>query len=171
MVRQEGWAALWKGNGVTVVHRLPYSAINFWAYERITELWRRHVPTEKSNSSLEFSRRLVAGGLAGAMACTAVRVFLQTPETGNTSTVAEPANDHILPAGIPSGPGTDAAISSGLQRLLQRHRQHTEDHCQGRRGWWPVQRAECDAAASGPQSGHQLCSVREPEGLLHGQAP
>ncbi len=26
--------ALWKGNGVTVVHRLPYSAINFFTYER-----------------------------------------------------------------------------------------------------------------------------------------
>ena len=56
------------------------------------------MPSEKSNSSLEFSRRLVAGGLAGAMACTAVRVFLQTPGRGNMSTAApaEPANNHIL---------------------------------------------------------------------------
>ena len=83
---------------MTVIHRLPYSAINFWAYERITEMWRQHVPTEKSNSSLEFSRRLVAGGLAGAMACTAVRVFLQALGKGNMSTAApaEPANNHIL---------------------------------------------------------------------------
>ena len=27
--------ALWKGNGVTIVHRLPYSAINFFVYERL----------------------------------------------------------------------------------------------------------------------------------------
>lgn len=36
IVRNEGIAALWKGNGATIVHRLPYSAINFWAYERLT---------------------------------------------------------------------------------------------------------------------------------------
>lgn len=36
IVRNEGLAALWKGNGATIVHRLPYSAINFWAYERLT---------------------------------------------------------------------------------------------------------------------------------------
>jgi solute carrier family 25 (mitochondrial phosphate transporter), member 23/24/25/41 len=36
IVRSEGLAALWKGNGATIVHRLPYSAINFWAYERLT---------------------------------------------------------------------------------------------------------------------------------------
>ena len=27
--------ALWKGNGVTIVHRLPYSGINFFVYERL----------------------------------------------------------------------------------------------------------------------------------------
>lgn len=72
IVRQEGLLSLWKGNGVTVVHRLPYSAINFWAYEKITEAWRRHVPPERSNHSLDFSRRLVAGGLAGSLACAVV---------------------------------------------------------------------------------------------------
>lgn len=36
--------ALWKGNGVTIVHRLPYSAVNFWAYERATQLWLQHYP-------------------------------------------------------------------------------------------------------------------------------
>ena len=72
VIRQEGILALWKGNGVTVVHRIPYSAINFWAYERITELWRRHVPAEKSNASLDCARRLASGGLAGGLACAVV---------------------------------------------------------------------------------------------------
>ncbi len=72
VVRQEGLLALWKGNGVTVVHRIPYSAINFWAYERITELWRRHVPSEKSNPGLDCVRRLASGGLAGGLACAVV---------------------------------------------------------------------------------------------------
>jgi hypothetical protein len=32
--REEGIEAFWKGNLVTIVHRLPYSAISFYSYER-----------------------------------------------------------------------------------------------------------------------------------------
>lgn len=32
--KEEGFRAFWKGNGVTIVHRLPYSSINFFAYEQ-----------------------------------------------------------------------------------------------------------------------------------------
>jgi|APGre2960657444_1045066.scaffolds.fasta_scaffold00585_7 hypothetical protein len=35
VARTEGVRALWKGNGVTIVHRLPYSAINFFTYEQL----------------------------------------------------------------------------------------------------------------------------------------
>lgn len=72
VIRKEGLLALWKGNGVTVIHRLPYSAINFWAYERLTELWRQHVSPERSNPTIDCSRRLAAGGLAGGIACAVV---------------------------------------------------------------------------------------------------
>jgi len=34
IVYEEGFRALWKGNLVTIVHRLPYSSISFYAYER-----------------------------------------------------------------------------------------------------------------------------------------
>lgn len=33
IVNEEGFRAFWKGNLVTVAHRLPYSAVNFYAYE------------------------------------------------------------------------------------------------------------------------------------------
>ena len=78
IVRQEGIAALWKGNAVTVIHRLPYSAINFWAYERLTELWRQRVPPERSNATLDCARRLAAGGLAGSLACAVVSPLRRT---------------------------------------------------------------------------------------------
>ena len=32
--KEEGFKAFWKGNGVTIVHRLPYSSVNFFAYEQ-----------------------------------------------------------------------------------------------------------------------------------------
>jgi solute carrier family 25 phosphate transporter 23/24/25/41 len=34
IVREEGFRAFWKGNLVTIVHRLPYSAISFYSYDR-----------------------------------------------------------------------------------------------------------------------------------------
>jgi hypothetical protein len=63
-----------------MLHRLPYSAINFWAYERITELWNRRYPAvsrggKSHNYSLDVTRRLMAGGAAGMCACTVVRAF------------------------------------------------------------------------------------------------
>lgn len=34
IVNEEGFRAFWKGNLVTIAHRLPYTAVNFYAYER-----------------------------------------------------------------------------------------------------------------------------------------
>ncbi|XP_020540003.1 mitochondrial substrate carrier family protein B isoform X1 [Jatropha curcas] len=34
VIHEEGFRAFWKGNLVTIVHRLPYSSVNFYAYER-----------------------------------------------------------------------------------------------------------------------------------------
>ena len=70
VVRQEGARALWKGNGVTIIHRLPYSATNFWTYETVNELWKQHAPTEGPFVFGDVTRRLVAGGTAGLTACT-----------------------------------------------------------------------------------------------------
>ena len=101
--------ALWKGNGVTVLHRLPYSSINFYAYENImdwlegegafvktangakqggeskrrgTDAGRGAETTTTADSEndenqprsgvglgWDVSRRLLAGGSAGMIAC------------------------------------------------------------------------------------------------------
>ncbi|CAM9853892.1 unnamed protein product, partial [Phaeothamnion confervicola] len=34
VVQREGFFAFWKGNGTSVLHRFPYSAINFAVFER-----------------------------------------------------------------------------------------------------------------------------------------
>jgi solute carrier family 25 phosphate transporter 23/24/25/41 len=95
IVREEGVRALWKGNGVTVLHRLPYSSINFYAYENIMD-WLEGEGAYATNSGddsggdsgdgsggekkkgfgkkegfgWDVTRRLVAGGSAGMLACT-----------------------------------------------------------------------------------------------------
>lgn len=71
IIQREGARALWKGNGVTMLHRLPYSAVNFWAYEQFTKQW--HLSFPKANKSQDaVLRRLAAGGAAGMLACTLV---------------------------------------------------------------------------------------------------
>jgi len=69
VVKREGFRALWKGNGVTIIHRLPYSAANFWTYETVNELWKQYIPAQGPLSFGDVSRRLVSGGVAGLTAC------------------------------------------------------------------------------------------------------
>ncbi|KAG0587632.1 hypothetical protein KC19_2G179000 [Ceratodon purpureus] len=68
--KEEGFRAFWKGNGVTIVHRLPYSSINFFAYEQYKMHLRRILGIEGNQESLGvgMSTRLVAGGGAGITA-------------------------------------------------------------------------------------------------------
>ncbi len=75
VIRQEGIHALWKGNGVTMLHRLPYSAVNFWAYEQFTQQWQQCFPSAANHSQDAVLRRLFAGGAAGMCACTLVSIL------------------------------------------------------------------------------------------------
>jgi solute carrier family 25 (mitochondrial phosphate transporter), member 23/24/25/41 len=69
IIHREGVKALWKGNGVTIIHRLPYSAANFWTYETVNEMWKEYAPSQGPYAFGDVSRRLVAGGVAGLTAC------------------------------------------------------------------------------------------------------
>ncbi|KAI5064090.1 hypothetical protein GOP47_0020760 [Adiantum capillus-veneris] len=67
---EEGFKAFWKGNGVTIVHRLPYSSISFYAYEKYKMALLCMYSTEEQAGSLGvgMSTRLIAGGAAGITA-------------------------------------------------------------------------------------------------------
>ncbi|GFY83590.1 mitochondrial substrate carrier family protein [Actinidia rufa] len=70
IVREEGFRAFWKGNLVTIAHRLPYSSISFYAFERYKNLLQFILRTEsqRENMSADIFVRLVGGGLAGITA-------------------------------------------------------------------------------------------------------
>eukprot|EP00897_Mesotaenium_endlicherianum_P004328 jgi/Mesen1/3923/ME000209S02935 len=70
IMREEGFMAFWKGNAVTIVHRLPYSAINFFSYEKYksTLTMLAGIDPEHESLSAGMGTKLVAGGGAG---CTA----------------------------------------------------------------------------------------------------
>ncbi|KAF7132217.1 hypothetical protein RHSIM_Rhsim09G0169600 [Rhododendron simsii] len=74
IVREEGFRAFWKGNLVTIAHRLPYSSISFYAFERYknvgTYLLQNVlvIENQRENVGVDVFIRLVGGGLAGITA-------------------------------------------------------------------------------------------------------
>ncbi|XP_052177019.1 uncharacterized protein LOC127791208 [Diospyros lotus] len=70
IVNEEGFRAFWKGNLVTIVHRLPYSSVNFYAYERYKSLLKSIPGLESHNRSAHTDNfvHFIGGGLAGMTA-------------------------------------------------------------------------------------------------------
>ncbi|KAK1321794.1 hypothetical protein QJS10_CPA03g01754 [Acorus calamus] len=67
---EEGFRAFWKGNLVTIAHRLPYSSISFYAYERY-KTYLQSVPVldrHRDNVTADVCVRLLGGGLSGLTA-------------------------------------------------------------------------------------------------------
>ncbi|KAH7672843.1 solute carrier family 25 (mitochondrial phosphate transporter) member 23/24/25/41 protein [Dioscorea alata] len=72
ILNEEGVRAFWRGNMVTIIHRLPYSSISFYAYEHYKNLLRMVPGLDKrqDNASADVLLRLLGGGLAGITAAT-----------------------------------------------------------------------------------------------------
>ncbi|CAI5736782.1 unnamed protein product [Hyaloperonospora brassicae] len=69
VLKNEGVLAFWKGNGASVLHRFPYSAVNFFTYEMIKNAVIAHDhPAFTQNS---WTTMFVSGALAGATATVA----------------------------------------------------------------------------------------------------
>lgn len=70
IVNEEGFRAFWKGNLVTIAHRLPYSSISFYAFERYKNLLQlmSGVESHETNFGTDVFVRLAGGGLAGITA-------------------------------------------------------------------------------------------------------
>jgi len=73
VIEREGFLAFWKGNGTSVLHRFPYSAINFYVYEKASAFLNNFVNRKKSSNSFLndhglFISRFGAGAFAGTSA-------------------------------------------------------------------------------------------------------
>ena len=67
ILRDEGLLSFWRGNLTSVLHRFPYSAINFSGYE-----WMKRKIHNDLNYQENFVSRLICGAYAGGVACFAV---------------------------------------------------------------------------------------------------
>ncbi|KAI3473186.1 hypothetical protein Pfo_030478 [Paulownia fortunei] len=73
IVNEEGFRAFWKGNLVTIAHRLPYSSVNFYAYEQYKSILKSIPGLEGhgGNPHANIFVHFVGGGLAGITAASA----------------------------------------------------------------------------------------------------
>ncbi|KAH6762045.1 Mitochondrial substrate carrier family protein [Perilla frutescens var. hirtella] len=73
IVNEEGVRAFWKGNLVTIAHRLPYSSVSFYAYEQYKRILRSVPGLEDhgGHSHGDTFVHFVGGGLAGMTAASA----------------------------------------------------------------------------------------------------
>ncbi|CAN1173907.1 Mitochondrial substrate carrier family protein B [Linum perenne] len=74
IMREEGVRAFWKGNLVTIAHRLPYSSVNFYAYEHYKEQLLHKIPgleSRKQSIGGDVFVHFLGGGMAGVTAATA----------------------------------------------------------------------------------------------------
>ena len=61
MMERGGWAALWRGNMTSVLHRFPYSAINFAVYEHALDVLterRRRKEVDFHETTAQLVRRM-----------------------------------------------------------------------------------------------------------------
>lgn len=74
VLKTEGVLALWKGNGASVVHRFPYSAVNFFTFELLRssiDQWRQEIESdtiEEVSSVGSWKTTFLSGAIAGAFA-------------------------------------------------------------------------------------------------------
>lgn len=64
IIRKEGFLSLWKGNFTAVIHRFPYSAINFASFEAA----KSYLSPNKDNRDSSLVR-LACGAISGGVSC------------------------------------------------------------------------------------------------------
>lgn len=71
--RQEGMSSFWRGNLTSVLHRIPYSAFNFFAYEYLKGVLgispHSNISVNDSANKSAVIGRMFAGASAGVTAC------------------------------------------------------------------------------------------------------
>ena len=72
IMQRGGILSFWKGNGTSVLHRFPFSAINFFVYENTLDFLSGRVNDgERDNDNVTPFQRFASGAFAGSVGCVA----------------------------------------------------------------------------------------------------
>ncbi len=124
VMQREGFVAFWKGNGTSCLHRFPYSAINFFVYERATPVFNRFTSNNPNEQDWRSAAtRFLSGATAGTTATVAcypldlirTRLTTQQPQTEKAYSGITDAVVKIIkyegPLGLYSGLGTTLGVA------------------------------------------------------------
>ncbi|GLC64724.1 hypothetical protein PLESTF_000200600 [Pleodorina starrii] len=107
----EGLTALWKGNLITIMHRIPYSSTNFFTYESTKRALQGRLQNESARS-------WAAGAVSGLVACTAAYPL----DLLRTRIAAETPAPHCSTS--TSGTSGSAAACGPPHQVLRRQHHH-----------------------------------------------
>ncbi|GFR47968.1 hypothetical protein Agub_g9792 [Astrephomene gubernaculifera] len=95
VVATEGVLSLWKGNLVTILHRIPYSATNFFTYEATKKALEGRLAND-------VARAWAAGAISGLVACTAAYPLdlLRTRIAAETAVHGQPQHYRHIPSAL-----------------------------------------------------------------------
>lgn len=98
IIKQEGFFSLWKGNFTSVLHRFPYSAINFAVYESSREYMKENL-CMKENVGIRF----ISGALGGGIACVVCYPLdlIRTRLTIDASSVTHTSSSCVTTTALP----------------------------------------------------------------------
>lgn len=100
IINEEGFRAFWKGNLVTIAHRLPYTAVNFYAYEHYKNYLKAVTGLESrpGNVGADMGVHFICGGLAGITAASATYPLdlIRTRLSAQRSTIYYQGIGHAL---------------------------------------------------------------------------
>ncbi|CAJ0753026.1 21989_t:CDS:2 [Entrophospora sp. SA101] len=92
--QEEGWIGMLRGNGTNVIRIVPYSAVQFAAYEKYKKLL-----IEDGKTELDATRRLLAGALAGitSVTCTYPLDIVRTRLSVQSASISGKKSNRKLP--------------------------------------------------------------------------
>ncbi|EIN11872.1 mitochondrial carrier [Punctularia strigosozonata HHB-11173 SS5] len=99
MWREEGWRGFMRGNGINCVRIVPYSAVQFTAYEQIKKWF-----TAGGTRELDIPRRLCSGALAGITSVCATYPLDLVRSRLSIATASIPLARASLSASVPGHP-------------------------------------------------------------------
>ncbi|GLI61495.1 hypothetical protein VaNZ11_003823 [Volvox africanus] len=110
----EGICALWKGNLVTIMHRIPYSATNFFTYESTKRALQGRLHNESA-------RAWAAGAVSGLVACTAAYPLDLLRTRIAAETIPRCSNNSSNSGGEPHAQQQYRRLPSAFRRILAEH--------------------------------------------------
>eukprot|EP01023_Acetabularia_acetabulum_P020406 TRINITY_DN2059_c0_g1_i1.p3 TRINITY_DN2059_c0_g1~~TRINITY_DN2059_c0_g1_i1.p3 ORF type:complete len:334 (+),score=52.08 TRINITY_DN2059_c0_g1_i1:265-1266(+) len=93
VVEQQGVLALWRGNLVSVIHRVPNQAIGFYVQENVRDSLD---PYFAENAKGDFVKGLISGTIAGVTSCS-MTYPLDTIRTRLAADLGGHRNEQLLP--------------------------------------------------------------------------